>query len=172
MTVPAKGTRPAVSGEVFRDAMALLAAPLAIVTTRDAEGRRWGFTASSVTSVSLDPPLLLVGLSHTSSCYGAFTDSPEFAVNVLGERHRDLARRFSTPGVDRFAGQDFASFGGQGPPYLPDAHVALRCAVADRIRTGDHDLLIGAPTGVHARAARRPLLWYRRGFRTPEHGFP
>ncbi|MFF5448534.1 flavin reductase family protein [Streptomyces sp. NPDC012888] len=164
--VPLQQKQPTVDGATFKEAMSLLAAPLTVVTTRDADGRPWGFTASAVTSVSLDPPLVLVGIAHTSSCHGALTRVPEFVINVLGEEHRDLAGRFATSGVDRFAGAPLEDWPDtRALPHVPDA-LALRCALADRITLGDHDLLIGRVLEVRMAGSDRPLLWYRRAFRT------
>ncbi|MFD5751114.1 flavin reductase family protein [Streptomyces sp. NPDC127033] len=151
----------------FRDAMSRLPAALTVVTTVDADGRRWGFTASSVVSVSLDPPLLLVGLSRSSSCHQALVAAPEFVVNVLADHHRALARTFAAHGVDRFAGEDFTVWPGTGLPYLPDAHTAYRCLRHDVVAAGDHDLLLGALTGADGGRPGAPLLWYRRDFHTP-----
>lgn len=166
MNATAHGARRALDAGTFRDALALLAAPLTVVTTHDAEGRPRGFTASSVTSVSLDPPLVLVGIARTSSCFAAFAAAPEFVINVLAAQHRGLARRFAARQADRFAGGDFASADGDGPPRLTDAHAALRCTVTERVAAGDHDLLLGTPTEVYTTGSTRPLVWHRRQFHT------
>ncbi|MGW2846848.1 flavin reductase family protein [Streptomyces sp. NPDC001274] len=154
-----------VDSDTFREAMAHLAAPLTVVTTRDADGRRWGFTASAVTSVSMDPPLLLVGLGNGSSCREALSSSPEFVVNVLGEQHTEVAGRFARHGVDRFAQGGFTTWPGSGLPCLADAAAVFRCTAVDRIPMGDHQLLIGELTGLRIPKETSPLLWYRRGFR-------
>ncbi len=156
---------PALGGETFREAMSFLAAPLTIVTTRDQEGRPWGFTASSVTSVSLEPLLVLVGISHTSSCFPVFSEASEFVINVLGRDNRELARRFAARGMDRFVGVRFDDWPNSDLPYLVDVVVVFRCTVAERISAGDHDLLIGELTGVRRQDSTEPLLWYRRDFR-------
>ncbi|MBX9396487.1 flavin reductase family protein [Streptomyces sp. TRM72054] len=159
---------PALGSAEFREAMSFLAAPLTIVTARDAEGRAWGFTASSVTSVSLEPPLVLVGVSHTSSCFGALSEATEFSINILGSDHRELARTFATRGVDRFSGVRLADWPDSTVPYLADVAVALRCVVTSRVPVGDHTLLIGELSGMHRQGpASAPLVWYRRDFRTP-----
>ncbi|QNP66645.1 flavin reductase family protein [Streptomyces genisteinicus] len=145
--------------------MSRLAAAVTIVATRDDAGERRGFTATSVTSASLDPPLLLVGISRTSSCREVFRTATEFTVNVLDDGHRNLARRFAAPGVDRFAEGDFAAWPGGTAPRLVDAHVSIRCAALDVIPVGDHEMLVGG--FVEARFSGPgdgPLLWYRRGF--------
>lgn len=158
----------------FRDAMSMVAAPLAIVATRDVDGTPWGFTASSVTSVSLDPPLVLVCISHTSSCHGAMTKAEGYTVNFLSQRHRALAQVFATSGVDRFAAGGFENWEDSGYPFLPDARVSMRCIAADLKTAGDHDVLFGLPTGIRFGTAAgpngadvcgaAPLIWHRRGF--------
>ncbi|MFF8910683.1 flavin reductase family protein [Streptomyces olivaceoviridis] len=166
MTLPAQQALLPVDGDIFRKAMSRLAAPLTVVTTRDETGTPRGFTASSVTAASLEPPLVVVGIAHTSSCFGVLSRAPEFVANVLDRQHRAVAERFARSGVDRFAGQDFASWPGSGLPCLPGAHAALRCVVRERIPVGDHDLLIGELVGVLTSESTEPLLWYDRAFRT------
>ncbi|MFE7840545.1 flavin reductase family protein [Streptomyces sp. NPDC057474] len=167
MTALRQETRPALAPQDFRDAMALLAAPVSVVTALDPDGRRRGFTASSVTSVSLDPPLIMVGVALTSSCHPAVTTAGEFVLNVLGEGHRAVARRFATQGVDRFAGCGFADWEEAGTPCLPDAALLVRCRTARIVRAGDHDLILGTPVEIRTGdPASAPLLWYRRGFHT------
>ncbi|MEU5437985.1 flavin reductase family protein [Streptomyces sp. NPDC020719] len=159
---------PALGSAEFREAMSFLAAPLTIITARDAEERLWGFTASSVTSVSLEPPLVLVGISQTSSCFRALSEAAEFSINILGSDHRDLAQTFATSGVDRFSGVRLADWPDSAVPYLADIAVALRCVVTSRMQVGDHGLLIGEPSAVRRQGtAGAPLVWYGRDFRTP-----
>ncbi|MFG2628161.1 flavin reductase family protein [Streptomyces sp. NPDC048473] len=158
---------PLLDGEAFREAMSLLAAPIAVITVQDETGRWRGFTASSVTSASLDPPLLTVGVSRTSSCHAALVAAPGFVVNVLGDQHREVAMRFATRGVDRFAAGDFKNWPGSELPCLPDANALYRCVTTDIIPVGDHDLLVGALTEVSWGNPGEPLLWYRRGFHAP-----
>ncbi|MES9592722.1 flavin reductase family protein [Streptomyces sp. NPDC094045] len=168
MTVPYMPPRAAVAGaREFRDAMALLAAPVTIITTVDGDGCRRGFTASSVTSVSLDPPLVLVGVTRGSSCHRPLLARGEFVVNVLGDRHGPLARRFAAAGADRFAGGEFESWPSGDLPYLPDASVLLRCTLADVVPAGDHDLLLGSPVEVRTSGSSGALVWYQRSFHVP-----
>ncbi|MEU0677527.1 flavin reductase family protein [Streptomyces sp. NPDC006172] len=160
------------AAQSFRDAMAQLTAPVSVITALDPDGRWRGFTASSVSSVSLDPPLVLAGVALTSSCHATLTTSAEFVVNVLGARHQDVARRFAARDVDRFAGGEFAPWEGSGTPYLPDAALLMRCRTARIVRAGDHDLVLATPVEFrHGTTDSAPLLWYRRGFHTARpHG--
>lgn len=92
--------------EGFRAAMAQLAGGVVVVTTEDADGRPYGFTATSFCSVSMDPALVLVCLAETSSSYEAFMDCRGFAVSLLGQEQRALATRFATTGADKFRAED------------------------------------------------------------------
>jgi flavin reductase ActVB len=167
MTASAAQLPSLVDGEEFREAMALLAAPVTVVTAVDGAGRSRGFTASAVSSVSMDPPLLLVGLAHTSSCYDVLTGADEFVVNVLGGEHREVARGFAERGGDRFAHGDFAEWPGTALPCLRDARVAIRCTRHEIVQAGDHALLLGALTGIRTGRPGKALVWYGRAFHTP-----
>ncbi|MER6243731.1 flavin reductase family protein [Streptomyces griseorubiginosus] len=172
MSAPARHPAAQLDADTFREAMSWLPTAVSIVTTTDGRGHRWGFTAGSVGSVSLDPPLLLVGVDNGSSCLEAMTGSHEFAVNVLGERHRELAALFARHGADRFdgtAGHAFGPWPGSqdGPPLLAGANAAYRCTTVESVPAGDHHLVIGRLTGLVTREqAEPPLVWYRRAFVT------
>ena len=148
----------------FREAMARLAAGVVVVTTREPDGTPRGFTATSFCSLSLDPPLVLVCLAHTSSSFAAFDSCTEFAVSILGAEQAEVARRFATSGADKFAA------GGHEPspaflPVVADAPVQLDCRLHARHRAGDHTIMIGRVSGVRL-AAGEPLIYYDRDFRT------
>lgn len=167
-STPTSQQAPLVSAQQFRDAMAELASPVTVVTTSDGRGGRRGCTASSVTSVSLDPPLLQVAVAHTSSCHHALVTSREFVVHILADRHRLLADRFARQNIDRFAGTGVSSWPGTDLPWFPDATAAFRCLTHRTIPVGDHTLLVGALTAVRNGPAQNTpadaLLWYRRAF--------
>ena len=125
----------------YRDAMARFATGVTIVTTADRGGHWWGFTASSFSSLSFDPPLILVCLANDANCHPVFTTEPSFLVNVLGPEHEDLAVRFGTKGADKFAGDRFRP-DADGLPVLTDALVSLRCRTVELAVGGDHTILI------------------------------
>ncbi|WP_433549080.1 flavin reductase family protein [Streptomyces sp. CA-294286] len=145
--------------------MSRLATGVTVVAGRDEAGHCWGFTATSVTSASLEPPLLLVGIARTSSCYPMFREAREFTVNILKEGHQHIARRFATPGIDRFAEGGFTEWPGGGPPCLDNAHVCVHCAVSDSIPVGDHEVMVGRVIDARFPSPEdAPLVWYRRVF--------
>ena len=168
VTLSAPSPESLVDAQQFRDAMTLIAGPITIVTTIDHEGRRWGFTASSVTSGSLSPRSYWSAWTRASSCHQALVSSSEFVINVLGEQHRDLALKFATRGIDRFADSDFSTWPGSHLSYLPDAHASFRCVRWNTIPVGDHDLLVGALTEIRVGGPGKALIWYQRGFHTPD----
>lgn len=128
--------------ELFKRAMSCFPTGITLVTTTDANGKNWGFTASAFSSVSLDPPQILVCLSKEADCCSAFTSAERFAVNILKREHESLARRFATKGEDKFRGGEFRK-GNLGAPILPGALAILECVPDTIIPSGDHAILIG-----------------------------
>jgi len=151
--------------EEFTDAMARVPGPVAVVTTADAAGRRWGFTASSFSSLSLAPPLVLVCLAKSASTHAAFAHCGHFLVNVLGEEQAAVARRFATSGIDRFAAGDTVPME-LGLPGLPQAVARVACAMHRIVDAGDHSILIGRVEAVH-RGEDAPLVHCDRAFQRP-----
>jgi flavin reductase (DIM6/NTAB) family NADH-FMN oxidoreductase RutF len=153
-------TDPADTRRALRDAFGTFMTGVTVVTCRDADGNPLGFTANSFSSVSLDPPLLLVSLSRNSVNYVNFTTAPGFAVNILAEAQKPLSNTFARPVADRFAGLDWQP-GPQGAPILPDVAAWFDCTTHQVIEAGDHAILIGRVAAFHATSA--PGLGYYRG---------
>ncbi|MCX5208645.1 flavin reductase family protein [Kitasatospora sp. NBC_00240] len=122
--------------------MARVPGPVTVATTVDATGQRWGFTASSFRSLSLDPPLVLICLDKAASTHEAFTSTDRFMINVLRGDQSDIARRFATSGVDRFADGVTAPLE-LGLPGIPEALVRVACSLHQVVDGGDHSILIG-----------------------------
>ncbi|MFD9128108.1 flavin reductase family protein [Kitasatospora sp. NPDC059571] len=150
----------------FTRAMARVPGPVVVATTVDAAGRRWGFTASSFTSVSLDPPLVMLCLDRGASTHGAFTAAGSFLVNVLAGDQREIAVRFATSGVDRFAAGDTAPLE-LGLPGVPGAAVRIACTMHAVLDGGDHSILVGRVLHCASADGREPLLYVNRGFGRP-----
>lgn len=168
-----------VSDELFRAAMARLAGGVAIVTAREPDGTPRGMTATAVTSVSLDPPLVMACLDVTSRTHGAIESSGGFALNFLGAAGRELAMRFSTAAADKFAGIELrvgaesaesaeSAEGAEGAPILTDALAWCECVVTRTVPAGDHTVFIGRVEHAHAyeNPDERPLVYYRGRYRT------
>lgn len=131
-----------------------------VVTTRDRNGQPRGFTANSFTSVSLDPPLLLVCLDRKSASRPEFETAPGFAVNVLAEDQRDLANLFASPCAHRFAEVDWSE-SPTGSPLLAGVAAWFDCRRHDLVDGGDHVILLGRIGAFHATGANG--LGYARG---------
>ncbi|WP_283164958.1 flavin reductase family protein [Streptomyces sp. HU2014] len=151
---------------LFRGAMTRFPSGVAIVTTHDRHGRPHGFTASSLCSLSLDPPLLLVCLATSARCYPVFARSPRFAVSVLreGHEHSELARRFAGKSPDKFSGGGFVPTA-HGGTVVAGALAVVECAVRRRVDAGDHVILLGEAEHVTLpERGGRPAVYVDRGF--------
>jgi flavin reductase ActVB len=129
--------------EIFKRAMSCFPSGVTVITTTDGDGRDWGFTANAFSSLSLDPPLVLVCLSKKADCCSAFLSASKFGVNILRREHESLAKRFATKGKNKFAGGEFCK-GRLGVPILPDAIATVECTMDTLVPGGDHTILIGA----------------------------
>jgi flavin reductase (DIM6/NTAB) family NADH-FMN oxidoreductase RutF len=152
-----------ISGAEFRAALSHFASGVTIVTA-DGPAGRVGFTATGFTSLSLDPPLVLVCVSKTASAYEGVMAADHFAVSVLSEPQRWIAEQFARHGVDRF--QDVPVRGAirVPAPLIDGALVHLECVQHRRHDEGDHTILIGRVTAASTNAGLLPLLHFARRF--------
>ncbi|MGX7826232.1 flavin reductase family protein [Actinokineospora sp. 24-640] len=154
------------SPEAFRSLMSLFPSGVAVVTAREAGGTPRGVTCTSLASVSLDPPLLLVCLHALSGTLAALRRTGAFAVNLLHHRGRGAAEIFASPVTDRFARVEWAPGPDGGLPWLPQhAHAVAECEVWDSRAAGDHVVVFGSVRRVHTEPAT-PLLYGRRQYRS------
>ena len=144
----------------LRDAFGTFMTGVTVVTSHDTTGTPLGFTANSFSSVSLDPPLVLVCLANSSSNYDALTQAGGFAVNILSEDQKDISNTFARPSQNRFAGLDWQA-GPQGSPILQGVSAWFDCTMHKTVEAGDHIILIGKVTGFGTSTA--PGLGYARG---------
>ncbi|TPE46772.1 flavin reductase family protein [Amaricoccus solimangrovi] len=126
----------------LRGAFGAFLTGVTVVTTTDAEGNPIGFTANSFTSVSLDPPLLLVCLAKRSYNYATVTGAGGFAINILAEDQEGVSNTFARPSDDRFAGIDWSA-SPNGAPIIRGAAAWFDCATHEIVEAGDHAVLIG-----------------------------
>ncbi|MEU6041221.1 flavin reductase family protein [Actinomadura sp. NPDC047616] len=125
----------------MRRAMGRFATGVAVVTT-SVDGTPHGMTVNSLTSVSLDPPLLLVCLTIGARSTDAVTRAGRFAVSILSARQEQLALRFARRGEDHFAGLE-VTYERHEVPVIPDAFAHLECEVERHFVAGDHVVVIG-----------------------------
>lgn len=150
-----------VDSEHFRHVVGHLASGVTVVTTRSGD-HSFGMTASSVTSLSADPPMMLVCINNALPTASAVSQSGSYVVNILAEGQGELARQFSTPGRDKFRGVT-VQHGEHGQPVLGDALAHIECTVVDQVSGGSHTIFIGRVLSAKARSGR-PLTYFRGGF--------
>ena len=135
----------------FATGVTIIAAPLKA-------GEFVGFTANSFNSVSLDPPLIVWSLARHSRSLAAFESAERYAVSVLAREQVDLARRFSRPHADRFAGVEYR-LGLANAPLIDGAVAWMECRHHALHPAGDHMLFIGQVETCAFRATS-PLVWH------------
>lgn len=128
--------------KALRNAFGAFATGVTVVTTRQPDGTPRGFTANSFTSVSLDPPLLLVCLAKTAHSADVFRNAPHFAVNILAEDQKAVSGLFASRAPDKFA-QCAWTPGPQGTPLIDGSLAQFTCANHQLVDAGDHLILIG-----------------------------
>ena len=152
-----------VTSEEFRRACGRFATGVTIASVLDSQGMPHGLTVNSFSSVSLEPPLVLICLGHAVTTIDAFRESKHFGINVLREDQQALSERFARKGYDRFDGLEWVR-GETGVPLLPDVLAAMECEVLQRLPAGDHDIFVAAMVRA-AVAEGEPLIYYASRYR-------
>lgn len=148
-----------IDSEELRRVMGHFATGVTVITTKDKEGTPFGLTANAFTSLSLDPPLVLVCIDKAVQCYSCFEESKVFAVNVLSEEQEELSRRFATKGIEKFSGIKW-HMGENGVALLDGVIGYIECKVVNSYEGGDHTIYVGEI--VHASASGdRPLIFFK-----------
>jgi 4-nitrophenol 2-monooxygenase / 4-nitrocatechol 4-monooxygenase, reductase component len=149
------------TSDEFREVMGRFASGVTVITTVDGH-HRFGTTASAVSSLSLEPPMLLTCLYAASATGRAIANAGRFAVNILGEDHSDLAVRFATRNIDKFSGVEILA-GLHDVPLLAGAIATLECEVSETTTGGTHYVFLA-----EVRRARghlgAPLAYFRGQF--------
>jgi flavin reductase (DIM6/NTAB) family NADH-FMN oxidoreductase RutF/DNA-binding GntR family transcriptional regulator len=161
MESAATGSASAVDSLQFRHVVGHLASGVTILTT-EFEGRQYGMTASSVTSLSADPPMMLACINNSVRTAAAVAGSGRFVVNVLGEEQGELAYRFAGSGDEKF--RDLALEEGRlHVPMLSEALAHIECEVVEQVVGGTHTVFLGRVVSAEANAGQ-PLTYFRGGF--------
>ena len=143
----------------FRKVLGHFASGVTIITTTDGDGRPTGLTASAFTSVSLEPPLILVCVAHKSQSYPAMLERGRFAVNFLRREQEELSKRFATSRLDKFEGVPH-QICELGVPILNEALAHVACVTVNKHVEGDHTVFIGRIEECGTTDGM-PLLYYR-----------
>ena len=154
--------------ETFRKVMGHFVTGVTVVTSVDADGRPAGITVNALSSVSLEPPLVVVALDRRRFITPIIHAHGRFAVNILGEDQQSLSDCFAgapvTPGREAFCGAAWTP-GRTGLPLLDGAIASLECTVTGTYPVGDHDLFIGRVDALaNEEHHPQPLLYYRRRY--------
>jgi flavin reductase (DIM6/NTAB) family NADH-FMN oxidoreductase RutF len=144
--------------EAFRNACASFATGVAVVTTLAPDGAPHGLTMNSFSSLSLDPPLVMVAIARDCAFLTVFEDSGHFAVNILSEAQRDLSNRFAQLPEGRFTGVNW-SHGVARSPLIEGSLAVIECKTMQVLDAGDHRVLIGEALAVQT-GKGRPLIFY------------
>lgn len=145
----------------FRRILGQFATGVTVVTMVDAKGQLSGFTASSFSSVSLDPPLVLVCVSYEARSYEHLRDQQAFTVHILDGDQRRVARQFATPGLDRSAVCDW-HVSERGFAILSKFHAALECRLYREYDGGDHAIILGRVERLYTDdSGTDPLICYK-----------
>ena len=146
----------------FRQLLGRFATGVTVVTVGTPQGRPHGMTASSLSSVSLNPPLILICIDHEAELHDVIVSAPEFVVNVLSSPQEMVARRFSDKHEDRFDGIGY-QLSPEGLVLLDGVLAHVICERYAEYPGGDHTIVLGRVIG-GATSKGRPLLYYRGGY--------
>jgi flavin reductase (DIM6/NTAB) family NADH-FMN oxidoreductase RutF len=157
-----RGNSAMVPAERFRRVLGHFASGLVIITARTPD-RTVGMSCQSFFSLSLDPPLVALSPSRTSTTWPHVRRAGKFCVSILGEDQAELCRRFSMSGTDKFAGVGWATSAIVGAPVIDGCLAWIECAIEDVHDAGDHYLAVARVLDLDARDGT-PLLFYRGRF--------
>ena len=150
---------PAFDAPHFRKALGQFATGVTVITTRLADGSFRGLTASSFNSVSLAPPLVLWSLSQQAGSMPTIRSGSHYAINILAADQKELAQRFATRDIDRFAGVAWRE-GAGGAPVLDGAVATFECANRSQYEEGDHVIFVGEVEACSRAEHAQPLIFH------------
>jgi 3-hydroxy-9,10-secoandrosta-1,3,5(10)-triene-9,17-dione monooxygenase reductase component len=155
---------PEIDGTIYRHILGHFITGVTIITAIDPETQLpVGLAASSFTSVSMDPPLVLFCAAKTSSTWPRISAAKHYCVNILGDDHEHLSRQFSSKGADKFAGVAWHA-GPSGAPVFDEALAWIDCSMHNEVDGGDHIIAVGRVLALGDRGHGGPLAYYRGGY--------
>lgn len=162
MTAVTGRTSAAISPDEFRSVFRGHPAGVAVVALQH-DGRPVGFTATSVISVSAEPPLLAFSLASSSSSWPAVSRARTLAVSFLAHDQADVSARFATSGIDRFADGGWHALP-TGEPVIDGAVAWVRARVVERTAVGSSHLVTLHAVRRHVEPGGSPLVFHDRGY--------
>ena len=152
-----------ISKEEFRHALSKFASGVTVVTLRDRNGNPHGITVSAFSSVSLEPPLILVCIDNNAGSHYAFRESERFVVNILSEKQSEHSNQFASNIADKFINVHHHK-GLEDIPVLKDALVNLECRLVQELIAGDHTIFIGEVERSYINDGK-PLVYYQGNYK-------
>jgi flavin reductase (DIM6/NTAB) family NADH-FMN oxidoreductase RutF len=156
----------AITKDEFKAALGRFASGVTVVTTKDADGKLHGLTVSAFSSVSMNPPLILVCILKTTGSYSSFEESTSFVVNILEESQQQLSNHFASHKEDKFSGQNY-QLNKNGLPVLVDCLVNLECDLKHSYDGGDHTIFVGQINRARSKMGK-PLVYSHGNYRKLE----
>jgi flavin reductase (DIM6/NTAB) family NADH-FMN oxidoreductase RutF len=149
-----------IAADDFRRVLGHFATGVTVLTTCDVDARPTGLTASAFSSVSLDPPLVLICVDHKSQSYPALKERGCFAVNILSTEQQAISRRFASSRLDKFDEVAHRISPDLGLPLIDGAIAQLECTTVSVHVEGDHTIFVGRVERAHV-GSGEPLLYFR-----------
>ncbi len=146
----------------FRRALGHFAAGVTVVTSKFDDGQLGGITVTAFTSLSLEPPLVLICIDKRARIHDRLQLGGNFAVNMLAEDQELVSRRFAQSKDDPFHELGYRD-GVGGAPLIDGAIATVECRIVELLPGGDHTIVIGEVEASQVREAR-PLLYFRGGY--------
>jgi len=147
----------------LRRACGAFATGVAVATVMGRDGKPHGLTINSFTSVSLEPPLVLVCVARRAASHGPFSSADVFAINILASDQEALSTHFASSHPNRFAGIEW-DHGELGAPVLRGALAVIECETYQRVEAGDHSIFIGLVRRASTRDGEG-LVYFRGAYR-------
>ena len=153
-----------IDAAAYRHVMGHFPTGVTIITAVDPDdGSPVGLAASSFTSVSMDPPLVLFCAGNHSSSWPRIQRAGSYCVNIVGADHEWISRQFSSKVPDKFANVGWRTES-SGAPVLNDAHAWIDCVIHEEVAAGDHVLVVGRVVALGAAEDGGPLAYYRGAY--------
>ncbi len=158
----------AITNDEFKAVLGRFASGVTVVTTKDADGKFHGLTVSAFSSVSMNPPLVLVCIHKNTGSYQSFVECKAFVVNILAESQKPLSNHFASHADDKFSDLKY-ELSDDGLPILADCLANMECKLKHSYDGGDHTIFVGE-INVAIVKAEKPLIYWLGNYRTLEFG--
>jgi flavin reductase (DIM6/NTAB) family NADH-FMN oxidoreductase RutF len=154
-----------IAADEFKMALQNWASGVTVITTQSQSFGLQGMTASSFSSVSMEPPQILVCINKSVSTVDGITESGIFAINILNTEQETTSNLFSNPNsyADRFSTTAHEP-GKTGAPLLTESMISIECTVVEQVSAASHWILIGEVQNTVQRSGE-PLLYYKAAYR-------